>query len=96
MYGAQVYDFTGLVLLSTEIPGEDFDYSALKMPKLFASTEEEYDGEFAAAMQLMHDSSPEPREMLLLPGDAHGTDIFNTYYGTQLTENIMAFLKTLD
>ena len=95
MYAADEYDFTGLLLLSTEIPGADFDYAVLTMPKFFASTEGEYDGEFADAMQEMYDRSPEPRDMLLLAGDAHGTDIFNTYYGAELTEKMLAFIRTL-
>jgi esterase/lipase len=92
---ADEYEYIALGLVSTEMPGPDYDYDILTMPKLFISTEGEYGGDFAAGHQEMYDKSPKPKEIHVLPGDAHGTDILNSYYGTELIDRLLVFLNTI-
>jgi len=43
----------------------------------------------------MYDLSPEPKKLLLLAGDEHGTDLFQTQAGDELTGAMLDFLDSL-
>lgn len=92
---AAKYPLAGLALIAAEHPGEDFDFQSLGMPTFYAASEEDGGGDFARAAEVMHRHSPGPSQLLIFPGSVHGTDLFNSYYGSELTEALLAFLDSL-
>jgi alpha/beta superfamily hydrolase len=72
----------GIELSADEVKG-------LAAPKLFVGSQ---DDQFTAPMLQMYDASPGPKEKLIYPGGAHGTDIFTSEHGRDLTEKMLAFI----
>jgi hypothetical protein len=70
------------------------DFSRLTLPKLFVCAEDDA-ANLAHIVTEMHDLSPEPKELILLPGTAHGTELFNTEYGGGFRDVLVNFLEGL-
>ncbi len=58
-------------------------------PKLFIVAEG--DGPIPGMLQAVFDAAPEPKDMVVYTGDAHGTDLFGTH-GDELTELLLDFV----
>jgi pimeloyl-ACP methyl ester carboxylesterase len=70
------------------------DLQALTLPKLFITAEE--DGFLVVDhTKRMFEASPEPKELILLPGSEHGTYLFATEVGDELTADLLAFLESI-
>lgn len=70
---------------------EDRELQALTMPKLFVSAE--HDAVVAPAdARRPYDQAPQPKEIYLYPGTAHGTDLFETEHAADLTQRLLAFI----
>jgi alpha/beta superfamily hydrolase len=74
--------------LGIEISSDEM--KALAAPKLFVGSEGD---QFTAPMLQMYDSSPEPKEKVIYAGNTHGTDLFASEHGKDLTEKLMAFTQ---
>ncbi len=75
------------------IRAEDFEH--LTMPKLFITSE----GDISLVVndtKRMYELSPEPKEILILPGWQHGTDLFDSDAGGDLTQAILIFIEGLE
>lgn len=98
---AQDHAFVGLVILaSTMTAGSGSDIlrltnnnlEGLTSPKLFITVA----GDLPAVSndtRRMYELSPEPKDFLLLPGTRHGTDLFNTDTGEELSSAMFGFLE---
>ena len=68
------------------------DLQAITAPKLFINTE--YDaGGFITSTQRMFEVAPEPKNLQIYPGSAHGTDLFNTEHAGDLTRRLIEFIE---
>ena len=70
---------------------EDRELQALTMPKLFVSTERDAVVAPAEARRT-YDQAPEPKEIFLYPGTAHGTELFETEHAADLIQRLLAFI----
>lgn len=70
---------------------EDREVQALTMPKLFVSTERDAVVAPAEARRT-YDQAPEPKEIYLYPGTAHGTELFETEHAADLIQRLLAFI----
>jgi dienelactone hydrolase len=80
--------------MQSPLPGlviEKSDIEAIAAPKLFVETEHDEAG-FTADVQRMYDAAAEPKDIQLYPGSAHGTDIFATQSGDELTRRLIQFI----
>ena len=84
--------FEGLGILAAPFPMGDT--ANLTNPKLFIFTEQDYD-EGKAVFELVYQTLPDPKDMVILPGQAHGTEIFTTNEADQLTEILTDFVLGL-
>jgi len=75
-----------LILLSP-VPIQDPDL--IKGNKLFIASEDE---KLLSRVREQHNSAPEPKQLVILKGDAHAQHIFKTDQSEQLTELILEFL----
>ena len=100
---AQSYAFTGLVILASTMTAGSGGYSLyvtpyelenLTQPKLFISA-------ISDVPLVVNDTknmfklSPDPKNLLLLPGTQHGTDLFNTDAGDELSAAMLRFLENI-
>jgi esterase/lipase len=60
------------------------------VPKLFVASQ---DDQFTAPMLAMFDKLPDPKEKHIYPGSVHGTSLFATDYGDDLTQRLLTFIK---
>jgi len=100
MRAALDHDLAGLgVIASVMSNGKPNQVSAyevqqLTLPKVFA-----YAGNEAPAvvidMKIISDLAPEPKLVQVYQASAHGTNLFNTEYGGQLTELLIGFLEAI-
>ncbi len=95
--------YLGLIILaSTMTAGSggdslhitDDDLARLTQPKVFIAAEGDY-YTVVNDTKRMAEKSPDPKTLLLLPGTQHGTNLFNTAAGEQLTASMLEFLKNL-
>jgi len=90
-----VFDLAGVVNLSgvSDIGGVDAVALApdVTEPKLFIAAEG--DGPIPGMIQSVFDAAPEPKEIVVYAGDAHGTDLFGTH-GDELTALLLDFLRS--
>lgn len=95
--------FAGLVVLaSTMVAGTGSDsltitsddLANLTQPKLFISADSDY-YTVVSDTKRMHELSPEPKSLVWLPGTAHGTLLFDTDAGKELTARLLAFVDEL-
>jgi uncharacterized protein len=85
----------GLIVLASSRYGTGLsvtteDLVALRVPKLFISTE--LDPVTFSTLDL-YDQTPEPKEKHIYPGSAHGTDLFFTEHRDDLTARMTAFIE---
>jgi Tol biopolymer transport system component/pimeloyl-ACP methyl ester carboxylesterase len=68
------------------------ELASLALPKMFITAEEDT---YAVVdhTQRMYEVAPEPKALHLLPGEAHGTDLFSTDQGEALTAILLEFLE---
>ena len=101
---AQDYSFVGLVALaSTMTAGSgatslylaSADFESLTQPKLFISAENDF-GPVVSGIKRMYELSPNPKNLLFLPGTQHGTSLFNTDAGEELSAVILRFIENID
>jgi alpha-beta hydrolase superfamily lysophospholipase len=69
------------------------DLPQLALPKLFVVSKG--DADFVESVKLMYQLSPDPKEITVLPGAAHGTNIFGSSDGAALSELLLKFLQGL-
>jgi dienelactone hydrolase len=68
------------------------DLQAIKAPKLFINTEHD-EGGFTDSTRRMFAVAPEPKELSIYPGSAHGTDLFDTEQAADLTQQLIEFIE---
>jgi dienelactone hydrolase len=68
------------------------DLQAITVPKLFINSEQDEIG-FAADTQQMFDAAPDPKDLQLYPGRAHGTDLFKTDQAEAVTQRLIDFIE---
>jgi alpha/beta superfamily hydrolase len=96
---ATTHELSGLVVITavlslgepTVISNEDLN--SLTMPKLFICSENNKYGRIPGHMQTMFDESPEPKEFVMFPGEAHGTEMFFTSYKEEFRQLLLGFLE---
>jgi len=95
------YQLAGLVALGSamitgyganDLKVSQDELGLLSLPKLFISAENDIDLVVNDTTR-MYENSPEPKALHFLPGSAHGTDLFNTDAGDELTTILLEFLK---
>ena len=100
---AQDHTFVGLVALASTMtagsgatalrltPG---DLNKLTPPKLFISA----DKDFAVVndTKRMYEMSPDPKDLLFLSGTQHGTNLFDTEAGEELSAAMLRFVEDID
>lgn len=70
---------------------EAAELQTMTMPKLFVSSERDATVSPVDA-QRTYDQSPEPKELYLYPGTAHGTELFETEHAADLTQRLLTFI----
>jgi alpha/beta superfamily hydrolase len=70
------------------------DFKKLTAAKLFVVGKG--DSEVFESVKTMYSLSPEPKQMTILPGSAHGTNIFSSADGPALRELLLKFLHGLE
>jgi uncharacterized protein len=95
------YELAGLVALGSalitgygpnDLEVSEDDLASLTLPKAFIAAEN--DTQLVVGdITRMYEASPEPKALYLLPGSAHGTDLFNTDAGNELTTILLGFLE---
>lgn len=68
------------------------DLQAIAAPKLFINTEHD-EGGFTESTRKMFEVAPDPKELHLYPGKAHGTDLFATDQADDLTRRLIEFIE---
>jgi hypothetical protein len=66
----------------------------ISAPKLFIASEDDIPA--ARSQEEFWEIAPEPKEMHLLPGDAHGTDLFLGSDAAAVEQMILDFLRSPD
>lgn len=98
------YDLAGLVNLSgpMNIPGTrlvtEEDLANLSIPKLFMIAEEDTIPDwptFVSDFVEMVEKSPEPKALMIYPGQAHGTALLREDFGEEVGDRLLDFLKGL-
>jgi pimeloyl-ACP methyl ester carboxylesterase len=70
------------------------ELAQLTVPKLFIAAEQD-SSLVVQDITRMYENSPEPKEILWLPGSSHGTDLFHTEAGEDLTNGLLEFIDGL-
>jgi pimeloyl-ACP methyl ester carboxylesterase len=68
--------------------------TTLKAPSLFISSEEDGKGQFAAAARSFYQQAQGKKELIILPGGAHGTRLFESPHKEQVEKKILEFLRS--
>ena len=98
---AQDHVFDGLIILASTMAagsGRDAlrltpdDLKNLSQPKIFISANDEY-SIVVDDTKRMYELSPDPKDLLLLPGTQHGTNLFDTDVGEELSTVMLRFLE---
>lgn len=69
------------------------DFKKLTPPKLFVVAKG--DAEVFESVKTMYDLAPDPKQITILPGSAHGTNMFKSADGSALRELLLKFLQEL-
>jgi len=102
MYAARYEEYTGLIVLASGMTAgsskyalrlTEEDIASLAPPKLFITAEDDYG--VINDIKRMAELAPAPKELVLLPGSKHGTDLFATDAGEKLTTSMLDFLDRL-
>jgi alpha/beta superfamily hydrolase len=93
--------FIGLIVLASTFTAGRNDLKVLPeemevltQPKLFITADND-SSVVVRDINRMYDLSPEPKQLLILEGNVHGTNLFQTQVGEELTEAMLVFLKSL-
>jgi pimeloyl-ACP methyl ester carboxylesterase len=70
------------------------DFKQLTLSKLFVAAKG--DPGYAESVKTMYDLSPDPKQIELLPGSAHGTDILRSPDGEALRKLLVTFAQAVD
>lgn len=70
------------------------DLANLTLPKLFITAQDDFPT-VVKDIKYMIERSPEPKKSLILAGSQHGTDLFATDAGKDLTDSLLDFLDSL-
>jgi pimeloyl-ACP methyl ester carboxylesterase len=100
IYDAATEQYTGLIALSSTMSAGRGDDSlrvtdevlaGLTLPKLFITADADY---YSVVVDTRHmaELSPDPKTLVILSGTAHGTRLFATEAGQQLTTSLLEFL----
>jgi len=101
---ARDHAFDGLVILaSTMTAGSGAnslqltsdDLEDLTQPKLFISAEKDF-APVVNDTKRMYELAPNPKNLLFLPGVQHGTNLFNTDSGGELSTAMLRFINNLE
>ena len=68
------------------------DIQAITAPKLLINTEHDAGG-FTTDTRQMFEAAPNPKELQIYPGSAHGTDLFDTEHAADLTRRLIEFIE---
>lgn len=68
------------------------ELQAISAPKLFIGSQDDTTVAHAE-LRRMFDAAPQPKEIHVYPGTAHGTDMFSTEYGSSLTQLLITFIE---
>lgn len=75
------------------------DFPKLDMPKLFVATEEDVADGYSTGLvhvaKNMFRKSPEPKDLRVFPGTAHGTELFHTEHAEAFRQLLVDFLLGL-
>jgi uncharacterized protein len=103
IYNAARDEYIGLIVLASTMQAglgidtlliNNDDLSKLTLPKLFITAE--YDSYMVVRdTKRMAELSPDPKSTLLLPGIQHGTSLFDTEAGEELTTSMLEFIDSL-
>ena len=102
---AQDHVFVGLVTLASTMSAgsgssslhlTSDDLENLTQPKLFISADNDNDIVVYDTKRRLYELSPAPKNLLLLPGTQHGTDLFNTDTGEELSTAMLRFIENID
>ena len=98
-------DFAGLAIiasprkLSSTTGIRMGQLAELHMPKLFVCTDNDTAGGYPTGLwevaEEMYERSPEPKQLKIFPGTAHGTQIFRTEQGEEFKGLLIEFLEGL-
>jgi pimeloyl-ACP methyl ester carboxylesterase len=101
---AQDHAFIGLIALASTMTISSDPASMrltpdnlrnLTQPKLFISANDDY-GMVVSDTKRMYEQSPNPKALLLLPGTQHGTNLFDTNVGEELSAGMLRFVDYID
>jgi rhodanese-related sulfurtransferase/dienelactone hydrolase len=92
-------EVTALVVIAAPLDWPDWpeirvtegDIQAIEEPVLFINSEGDL---FADDTRNMYEAAAGPKELQIYPGDAHGTDLFDTAHAAEVMERILAFLES--
>jgi hypothetical protein len=70
------------------------DFKKLTPSKLFVVAKG--DADVFESVKTMYDLSPDPKQITILPGSAHGTDILRSADGPALRDLMLKFLQGLE
>lgn len=96
---ALVEELAGLAFLAGPDPGEvgekryPQDLLTPTMPKLFVVTEYDRYSIARTATRDLYERSPEPRELHVFPGTAHGTEMLEAEYGAEFRDLLVGFIE---
>lgn len=77
--------------LNEGLGASDEALKKLTMPKFLAASE---DDQWFGPTFAMFDKMPDPKIKQVYTGRAHGTELFGTQFGDDLTQKLLAFIKT--
>jgi pimeloyl-ACP methyl ester carboxylesterase len=91
-------DLAGLVFIASVPPqGRSKGFLANlvnpAMPKLFVVAEQDRYSAVVPMTTNLYEQSPEPKQIKIFPGTVHGTELFETEYGSEFTELLVNFLE---
>jgi WD40 repeat protein len=97
---AQDYAFDGLIILASTLATgggnalrlTSDDLEKLTPPKIFISADKDHTT-VVNDTKRMYEMSPDPKDLLLLPGTQHGTNLFDTDAGKELSAVMLRFLE---
>lgn len=96
---AQSQDLLGVIAITavlslgepTSISNEDL--ANLDIPKLFIYSENNQFERIPSDMQSMYNLSPEPKNLVVFPGEAHGTEMLLASYKEEFRQLILNFIE---
>jgi len=102
LVAARHEEYMGLIILASGMTAgsgkhalrlAEEDLASLAPPKLFITAEDDF--YVINDMKRMAELAPAPKELILLPGTQHGTDLFSTDAAAKLATSMLDFLDRL-